>query len=89
MANSVIISLNANSYTGQFSYNGASGNFNTDSQKNLNSINGTKEGVGSFDAYGMGEQMNYNLHPTSLEKASELAILAGEAVDAVQAELLN
>lgn len=87
MENSVITNLSANSYNGQFAFNDATGSFNCDGAKNLNSIMGTKEDVGSFDAYGTADQMSFNLHPVSLDKATELASLAGDIVSAVQSEL--
>lgn len=87
MANSVITSLNATGYNGQFTYEGASGSFNTDGQKNLANINGNKEGVGSFDAYRMGDAWQYNPHFSDITKATELVTLMTGAITAVQAEL--
>lgn len=92
MANSVITKLNPTGFNGEFNYQGATGSFNTDGQKTLNSINGSKEGYGSFDANRWGGpegEWSYNLHPSSLEKATDLATLAGESVQAVQEELSN
>lgn len=87
MADKVITALNATSWNGQFNYEGCTGSFNADGNKTLQNINGNKEGIGSFDAYKMGDTFQYNLHPTSLDKSAGLAALAGGAVEAVQEEL--
>lgn len=89
MANDkVITALNATNWNGQFSYNGASGSFNADGQKKLQNINGSKDGVGSFDAYSNGmESWQYNPHFSDITKAAELVELMTGAIAAVQAEL--
>lgn len=83
----VITKFEATSYSGNFEYQGMTGAFNCSGEKKLQNINGVKEGIGSFDAFNMGENLNYNLHPTSLNKVSELATLVGAAVEAVNTEL--
>lgn len=35
----------------------------------------------------MGSELNYNLHPTSLDKVSELATVVSGAVEAIKSEL--
>lgn len=88
MANEkVITSLNATNWNGQFSYNGASGSFNADQSRKLTNINGSKEGVGSFDAYGYEDNWQYNPHFSDITKAAELVELMTGAIAAVQAEL--
>lgn len=91
MANSVITELNPTGFNGQFNYQGAVGSFNTDGQKNLQSLNGSKEGYGSFDANrwgGMdGANWNYNPHFSDPEKAADLIAIMTGAIAAVEAEL--
>ena len=84
----VITSLNATNYQGSFSFDGGSGSFNTDGNKTLQSINGSKEGLGSFDAYKMGEtEWSHNLHFSDITKAADLIALMTGAISAVEAEL--
>lgn len=83
----VITKLEAVNYSGNFEYQGLNGAFNCSGQKVLQNINGVKDGVGSFDAYTIGSSLTYNLHPVSLDKASELATIVSDAVDAVTTEL--
>lgn len=74
MANSVITKLNPTGFYGEFNYQDAVGTFNTTGEKVLQSINGSKEGYGSFDANRWGgpeSQWSYNLHPSSLDKSTE------------------
>ena len=91
MANSVITKLNPTGFNGEFNYQGATGTFNTDGQKTLNSINGNKEGYGSFDANRWGgpegTNWNYNPHFTDITKAAELISLMTGSIEAVEAEL--
>lgn len=87
----VITKLNPTGFNGEFDYNGAIGSFSTDGQKNLNSINGSKEGYGSFDASrwgGMeGDQWQYNPHFSDVTKAADLIALMTGAIAAVEEEL--
>lgn len=83
----VITSLNATNYQGSFSFDGGSGSFNTDGNKTLQNINGNKEGIGSFDAYKMGEGFQYNPHFSDVTKAADLISLMTGAISAVEAEL--
>lgn len=83
----VITSLNATNYQGSFSFDGANGNFNTDGNKVLQSINGSKEGLGSFDAYRMGDTFQYNPHFSDISKASELIALMTGSINAIEDEL--
>lgn len=87
MANSVITSLNATNYQGSFSFDGGSGSFNTDGNKTLQAINGSKEGYGSFDAYKMGDTYQYNPHFSDITKAADLIAIMTGAISAVEAEL--
>lgn len=87
MAEKVITSLNATSYNGTFAFDGCIGNFNADGNKTLNSINGNKEGIGSFDAYRMGEGWQYNPHFTDITKAADLIALMTGSINAVEEEL--
>lgn len=83
----VITKFEASSYSGNFEYQEMRGAFNCTGDKTIQNINGTKEGVGSFDAYNMGSELNYNLHPTSLDKVSELATIVSNVVEAIKSEL--
>lgn len=83
----VITSLNATNYQGSFSFDGGSGSFNTDANKVLQSINGSKEGLGSFDAYRMGDTFQYNPHFSDITKASELIALMTGSINAIEDEL--
>ena len=83
----VITSLNATNYQGSFSFDGGSGSFNTDGNKTLQSINGSKEGLGSFDAYRMGDTFQYNPHFSDISKASELIALMTGSINAIEDEL--
>ena len=91
MANSVITKLNPTGFNGEFNFNGAAGSFSTDGQKTLNSINGSKEGYGSFDANRWGgpegNQWSYNPHFTDPAKAADLIALMTGSIEAVEAEL--
>ena len=90
MANSVITKLNPTGFNGEFNYQGATGSFNTDGQKTLNSINGAKEGYGSFDANRWGGpdgEWSYNPHFTDITKAADLIALMTGSIEAVEAEL--
>ena len=91
MANNVITKLNPTNFVGEFSYEGATGSFNTDGQKNLMSINGNKEGYGSFDANRWGgpegNTWSYNPHFQDITKAADLIALMTGAIEAVEAEL--
>lgn len=82
-----ITELKASNYTGRFEYSGMTGSFNASGERTLQNVNGNKEGVGSFDAYSMGENFNYNLRPTNLETADTLATLVGEVIEALKEEL--
>jgi hypothetical protein len=87
MAN-LITEISATGYRGKFAAEGFTGTFAANSAKVLTTISGARDGLGSFDAYKEEEdQFSYNLHPVSLDKAGELATLAGTVVDAVGAEL--
>ena len=83
----VITSLNATNYQGSFSFDGANGNFNTDGNKVLQSINGSKEGLGSFDAYRMGDTFQYNPHFSDISKAADLIAIMTGAINAIEDEL--
>lgn len=84
----VITSLNATNSQGSFSFGGGSGSFNTDGNKTLQSINGSKEGLGSFDAYKMGEtEWSHNLHFSDITKAADLIALMTGAINAIEDEL--
>ena len=83
----VITSLNATNYQGSFSFDGGSGSFNTDANKVLQNINGAKEGLGSFDAYRMGDTFQYNPHFSDISKASELIALMTGSINAIEDEL--
>lgn len=83
----VITSLNATNYQGSFSFDGGSGSFNTDGNKVLQSINGSKEGLGSFDAYRMGDAMHYNPHFSDPSKAADLVAVMTGAIEAIETEL--
>ena len=84
----VITSLNATNYQGSFSFDGGSGSFNTDGNKTLQSIYGSKEGLGSFDAYKMGEtEGSHNLHFSDLTKAADLIAFMTGAINAIEDEL--
>ena len=85
----VITSLNATNYQGSFSFDGGSGSFNTDGNKTLQSINGSKEGLGSFDAYRMGDTFQYNPHFSDISKASELIALMTGSINAIEDELAD
>lgn len=85
----VITSLNATNYQGSFSFDGATGNFNTDGNKTLQSINGSKEGLGSFDAYRMGDTFQYNPHFSDITKASDLIALMTGSINAIEDELAD
>ena len=90
MANSVITKLNPTGFNGEFDYQGATGSFNTDGQKTLNSINGAKEGYGSFDANRWGGpegEWSYNPHFTDITRAADLIALMTGSIEAVEAEL--
>lgn len=86
----VITSLNATNYQGSFSFDGGSGSFNTDANKVLQNINGAKEGLGSFDAYKMGEtEWSHNLHFSDLTKAADLIAFMTGAINAIEDELAD
>ena len=91
MANSVITKLNPTGFNGEFNYQDAVGTFNTTGNKVLQSINGSKEGYGSFDANRWGgidgDEWNYNPHFSDPEKAEILISLMTGAIAAVEAEL--
>ena len=87
---SVITELNATGYNGQFNYQDAVGSFSTDGQKNLQTINGSKEGYGSFDANRWGGpegQWSYNPHFSDITKAADLIALMTGSIEAVEEEL--
>lgn len=83
----VITSLNATNYQGSFSFDGGSGSFNTDGNKVLQSINGSKEGLGSFDANSVGDAMHYNPHFSDPSKAADLVAVMTGAIEAIETEL--
>jgi hypothetical protein len=90
MANSVITKLNPTGFNGEFNYQDAVGTFNTTGEKVLQSINGSKEGYGSFDANRWGgpeSQWSYNPHFSDITKAAELISLMTGSIEAVEAEL--
>lgn len=91
MANSVITKLNPTGFNGEFNYQDAVGTFNTTGEKVLQSIQGSKEGYGSFDANRWGgpegNQWNYSPHFTDITKAAELIALMTGSIEAVEAEL--
>lgn len=80
--------------SGNFSYEDAaikvSGGLNVN-DKAISNINGqVSDGdvsLGSFDAYQMGEGLQFNLHPTSIGVAAALAAAVAGAVEGVEAEL--
>ena len=85
--NSVITWMNASGYNGRFDYNGAIGSFNADGEKHLMNLNGSKEGYGTFDAYGNGNNWTYNPHFTDPSRASDLIALMTGAIAAIREEL--
>ena len=83
----VITSLNATNWNGQFNYEGCIGTFNADGNKTLQNINGNKEGIGSFDAYKMGDGWQYNPHFSDITKAADLIAFMTGAINAIEDEL--
>ena len=55
--------------------------------KNIISINGQVDTLGSFEARKGGENLQFTLHPTSIDKASALVEAVQAAVAAVEAKL--
>lgn len=55
--------------------------------KNIISINGQVDTLGSFDARKGGENLKFNLHPVSIDKAAALVEAVQAAVAAVEAKL--
>ena len=91
MANSVITKLNPTNFVGEFTYDGMTGSFNTNGQKVLMSINGSKAGIGSFEANHWddpeGSEWNYSPHFSDLTKAADLVALMSGAISAIEEEL--
>lgn len=59
----------------------------TVNEKKIQNINGQVDTLGSFDAYKGGENLQFNLHPVSIDKAAALAEAVQAAVAAVEAKL--
>lgn len=59
----------------------------TVNEKKIQNINGQVDALGSFDAYKGGENLQFNLHPVSIDKGASLAEAVQAAVAAVEAKL--
>jgi len=84
---SCITHIAATSYRGDFAYSDGSGHFGADANLNLTSISGTKEGIGSFEAYLDDGGWNYNPHFTDLTKVMDLVNFMTGAIAGVTADL--
>ena len=84
------VTLNAGSFAYENETIKVTGNLNVDG-KNINNINGQvmsgELSLGSFDAWKNGEDLQFNLHPTSIAVASQMAEAVGAAVEAVKGKL--
>ena len=59
----------------------------TVNEKKIQNINGKVDTLGSFDAYKGGENLQFNLHPVSIDKAAALVEAVQAAVAAVEGQL--
>ena len=59
----------------------------TVNEKTIQNINGQVDTLGSFDAYKGGENLQFNLHPVSIDKAAALVEAVQAAVAAVEGQL--
>jgi len=59
----------------------------TVNEKKIQNINGQVDTLGSFDAFKNGEDLKFNLHPISIDKAADLAEAVQAAVAAVEGQL--
>ncbi len=59
----------------------------TVNEKKIQNINGQVDTLGSFDAFKNGEDLKFNLHPVSIDKAATLAEAVQAAVAAVEGQL--
>ncbi|MBQ9660690.1 MAG: hypothetical protein IJV37_05440 [Bacteroidales bacterium] len=80
------VTLNSGSFQYEEGAVKSNGDLSVDG-KTINNINGQVEGLGSFDAYRSGEDLQYNLHPTSIDKGAQLAEAVAAVVAAVVAKL--
>ena len=96
MANKIIKTLNAQSYTGNYEAsiggNVVSGTLNTDGKKELNNIYGSvNEGdklLANFNAYRNGEEFSYNFSEIhDIEALPAIVAAIKETVAAIQEEL--
>ena len=86
-----IVKLNSGSFSYEDKTAKVNGNLNINDSNAINNINGqVKSGelsIGSFDAYRNGEALSYNLHPTTISVAAQLATIVEACVAAVEAQL--
>ena len=59
----------------------------TVNEKKIQNINGQVDTLGSFDAFKNGEDLKFNLHPVSIDKAASLVEAVQAAVAAVEGQL--
>ena len=59
----------------------------TVNEKKIQNINGQVDTLGSFDAFKNGDDLKFNLHPVSIDKAAALAEAVQAAVVAVEGQL--
>ena len=90
MAAKTIVTLNAGNFQYEAEAVKVSGNLNVNG-KDINNINGQvvdgELALGSFDAWKNGEDLQFNLHPSSIAVAGQMAEAVGAAVEAVKAKL--
>lgn len=81
--------------SGSFSYedktafvNGGLSINDTNAIQNINGqVRSGELSIGSFDAYRNGDNLSYNLHPTSISVAAQLATIVEACVTAVEAQI--
>lgn len=75
------------SYRGEYSYEGMTGTFTANERKELTTINGVMPDVGTFEAYRGETELQYNIHPYSLQNITELVATLEGAIAQVQEDI--
>ena len=85
------VKLNSGTFSYEDKATKVTGNLAINDGNAIQNINGQvvsgELNIGSFDAYRNGENLSFNLHPTSISVAAQLATIVEACVAAVEAEL--
>ena len=82
-----VTKFEATNYRGEYTYEGMTGSFSANANKDVMSISGSKPDIGSFEAYRNETGFSYDLHPYDLHAITELVATLEAAIAQVQQDI--